>query len=107
MSYLTGVTRSGAAWTPQFIIGLNYSNCIGCGRCYKVCSRNVFDLVERSELVDDSLDAEDWEDDDDGFDDDGAFVMKLSNMDDCIGCESCAKVCAKKCHTHEPLVQDA
>lgn len=104
MSHLTGVTRSGDTWTPLFVTGLDYSSCIGCGRCFKVCSRDVFDLVERSTLIDESCDDEnddDW--DDDGFDDDGAYVMKLENPDDCIGCESCAKVCPKQCHTHEPL----
>jgi len=34
---ITGVTRGGEAWTPAFIIDLNQSNCIGCGRCYKAC----------------------------------------------------------------------
>ncbi|MBF0447431.1 MAG: ferredoxin III, nif-specific [Magnetococcales bacterium] len=106
MSHLTGITRAGTPWTPRFVTGLDYRSCIGCGRCFKVCSRDVFDLVERSELIEElGEDEENW--DDDGFDDDGAYVMKLANMDDCIGCESCAKVCPKKCHTHEPLEQVA
>ena len=48
---ITGLTRGGTEWTPQFAIDLD-QKCIGCGRCYKVCPRNVLDLVER-ELDDD------------------------------------------------------
>ena len=47
MSQITGLTRGGDAWTPQFVTDLNQEKCIGCGRCYKVCPRNVLDLVER------------------------------------------------------------
>jgi len=37
------------ALRTAFITALNAANCIGCGRCYKVCPRKVFELVERSE----------------------------------------------------------
>ena len=47
MSTITGITRGGAEWTPAFITGLNQTNCIGCGRCFKVCPRDVFELVDR------------------------------------------------------------
>ena len=73
---ITGMTRGGAEWTPEFIIGLNQERCIGCGRCYKVCPRNVFDLVER-ELDDD--------DDDDDFSDDTWMGMPVADALDCIG----------------------
>ena len=91
---ITGITRGGASWTPQFIIEVKQTNCIGCGRCYKVCPRTVFDLVER-ELDDDM-------DDDDDFDDDVAMVMTVADAMDCIGCMACSKVCPKNCHVHEP-----
>jgi Nif-specific ferredoxin III len=91
---ITGVTRGGATWTPQFIIEVKQANCIGCGRCYKVCPRTVFDLVERE--IDDDMD------DDDGFDDDVAMVMTVADAMDCIGCMACSKVCPKACHVHEP-----
>jgi Nif-specific ferredoxin III len=96
---ITGVTRGGSAWTPSFIVSLNQSNCIGCGRCYKVCPRNVFELIERE--VD-----EDDDDYDDGFSDDTSMVMNVKDAMDCIGCEACSKVCPKDCHTHasQPLV---
>lgn len=97
MSNITGVTRGGTAWEPQFVTELNAATCIGCGRCYKVCPRDVFELVERSELDLDDADM----DDDDFDDDDNMMVMVISNAMDCIGCQSCAKVCPKKCHTHE------
>lgn len=92
---VTGVTRGGASWTPQFIIDLNQNNCIGCGRCFKVCPRDVFDLVERE--ADD-----DYDDDDDDFDDDTSMVMAIADAMDCIGCMACSRVCPKNCHSHEP-----
>ncbi|MEJ2645704.1 MAG: ferredoxin III, nif-specific [Gammaproteobacteria bacterium] len=91
--HITGITRGGIEWTPAFVIELNQATCIGCGRCFKVCPRSVFELVERED--------ED-EDDDDGFSDDTAMVMTLVNPADCIGCEACSKVCPRKCHTHAP-----
>jgi len=97
MSNITGLTRGGTPWTPAFISDLNQKNCIGCGRCYKVCPRDVFSLVEREELEDDIDD-----DYDDDFDDDNSMVMSLMNALDCIGCESCSRVCPKQCLTHEP-----
>lgn len=93
---ITGLTRGGSDWTPAFLVELNQGTCIGCGRCYKVCPRDVFDLVERE------IDEDDDEYDDDGFDDDVAMVMTIADAFDCIGCQSCSKVCPKKCHTHEP-----
>ena len=47
---ITGLTKGGTEWTPQFAIELDQSKCIGCGRCYKVCPRNVLDLVEREQI---------------------------------------------------------
>ena len=91
---ITGVTRGGREWTPSFVTALDQKRCIGCGRCFKVCPRNVFELIEREEEIED--------DDDDGFSDDTAMVMNLSDPMDCIGCEACSKVCPKDCHTHSP-----
>ena len=34
--------------------------------------------------------------------DDTAMVMSLKDALDCIGCGSCARICPKKCFTHEP-----
>lgn len=100
MSNITGVTRGGEAWEPAFITDLNQSNCIGCGRCFKTCPRDVFELVDRDDL--DLADDLDDDDDDDEFDDDATMVMSLKNVMDCIGCEACSRVCPKKCMTHAP-----
>lgn len=80
------LTRGGTPWDPQFVTAINQQTCIGCGRCYKVCSRNVFDLVEREN--------------DDEDEDDVAMVMSLANAADCIGCSACSRVCPKACHSH-------
>jgi Nif-specific ferredoxin III len=103
MGQITGITRGGVEWTPAFIVDLNQGNCIGCGRCYKACPRDVFELVEREamDLDDDDYDDDDY-DDDDGFSDDTSMVMSLMNVMDCIGCEACSRVCPKKCMSHEP-----
>ena len=103
MSVITGVTRGGVVWTPAFITALNQGNCIGCGRCFKVCPRDVFELVEREATDDEDLDDDDFydDDDDDGFSDDTSMLMSLMNALDCIGCKACSKVCPKKCLSHE------
>lgn len=101
MSNITGITRGGTEFTPEFIMSLDQTKCIGCGRCYKTCPRDVFDLVDRDDMdLDDDMD-DDW-DDDDGFSDDTAMVMSLKDAMDCIGCQACIKVCPKSCMTHEP-----
>jgi Nif-specific ferredoxin III len=91
---MSGLTRSGQSWTPTFLTSVNQKTCIGCGRCYKVCPRDVFELVERED------DEDDYEDD---FDDDVSMVMAIADEGDCIGCGSCSRVCPKKCHTHMPM----
>lgn len=92
---ITGRTRGGEAWTPEFLVALNHDTCIGCGRCYKVCPRDVFELVDKADIME--------VDEDDVDDDDELKVMTIKNALDCIGCTSCAKVCPKKCHTHQAL----
>lgn len=92
MSNITGITRGGTPYTPEFLTELNSANCIGCGRCYKVCPRKVLELVERSE-------------DDEAFDEDedNSMVMTIADALDCIGCGSCGRVCPKQCHTHKAM----
>lgn len=93
MESITGLTRGGEPWTPTFVIELNQKKCIGCGRCFKVCPRTVFELIERTEEL---------EEEDEDWDDDNTMVMSLANELDCIGCGACARVCPKGCHTHAP-----
>jgi Nif-specific ferredoxin III len=97
MSVITGLTRGGHQWTPAFIVALDQQRCIGCGRCYKVCPRAVFELVDR-----DDLDLEEDLDDDELDDEAPGMVMSLKDQLDCIGCEACSRVCPKSCLSHEP-----
>jgi len=41
MAYITGLTRDRQEWTPQFIKTIDEETCIGCGRCFKVCTHDV------------------------------------------------------------------
>ena len=96
--FVTGITYGGTVWTPAYVVDLNQRTCIGCGRCFKVCPRDVFDLIEKEDaFADDNFD----DDYGDFEDDDNTMVMNLKNPLDCIGCEACSKVCPKDCFTHE------
>jgi Nif-specific ferredoxin III len=99
---ITGVTRGGVKWVPQFVIELKEDKCIGCGRCFKVCPRDVFEMVQRAVDEVDLDDDDDYDDDYDDDDDSDNSYMRLSNAMDCIGCEACARVCPKKCFEHSP-----
>jgi Nif-specific ferredoxin III len=97
--FVTGTTFGGATWTPAYVTDINQKTCIGCGRCFKACPRDVFDLVEKADV----LSAEEFDDDYDDFedDDDSSMVMSIKNGADCIGCTACSRVCPKNCFTHE------
>ncbi|MCW2244418.1 Nif-specific ferredoxin III [Azospirillum fermentarium] len=92
--FVTGQTRGGGSWTPKFVETIDQKQCIGCGRCYKVCGRDVLELIgitEDGDIVD-------------AFDDEAEKkVMSVKEQNNCIGCESCSKVCSKSCITHKPL----
>lgn len=96
MTNIVGYTKAGKPWEPRFIEALDRDSCIGCGRCYKVCSRDVFDLVENDEA-----------DEDDLYGDEVMMSMIIKDSLDCIGCEACAKVCAKNCHSFRPAPMPA
>lgn len=95
MSTLTGLTLGGKNWIPQFVQKIAQDRCIGCGRCFKVCGRNVLNLRalnEDGEFVDNE--------DDDEIE---RKVMTIANADNCIGCQACSRVCPKNCYTHAEL----
>ncbi len=84
-------THGGRDWEPKYVVEINQKICLGCGRCYKVCGRNVLQLVDKP-----------FEEDDDEFGDDmGNKVMSIASRDDCIGCGACARACVKNCYRHE------
>ena len=74
-------TRDGSAWVPQYLTKINPAKCIGCGRCYKVCSRDVMHLhgVDEDGKVLGAV----TEDDDDDFD--GELNRKIMIVDNAGG----------------------
>lgn len=87
--------RDGRAWMPDYLVAINGTVCIGCGRCFKVCGRNVMrlrGLTEDEELIDLEDDEEDEEIE--------RKVMTMFDPGACIGCGACARVCPTRCQTH-------
>jgi Nif-specific ferredoxin III len=98
MAQLTGVTLGGSPWTPNFVQEINQSKCIGCGRCFKACGRDVLLLRamnDEGEFVED-------EDEDEVE----RKVMAIVHPELCIGCQACSRVCPKDCYTHAPQEQN-
>ncbi len=95
MAYLTGLTSSKATWTPNFVQEIDHNRCIGCGRCFKACGRDVLLLKALNE------DGEFVEDEDD--EEIERKVMTIVHAEYCIGCQACSRVCPKNCYTHSPL----
>lgn len=99
MDPITAITRGGTPWTPEFAVAIDDKKCIGCGRCYKVCTRDVLELIDRSE--------DDIMEDDDDDSESISSKMSLSNAMDCTGCGACGRVCPKGCFTHSPMALGA
>jgi Nif-specific ferredoxin III len=89
MTAAVALTRGGTPWTPQFVEAIDSKVCIGCGRCFKVCPRDVLTLQDRG---DDEVD-DDWDDED------AKAMMVVQNAMDCIGCGACGRTCPKGCFT--------
>jgi Nif-specific ferredoxin III len=86
-SVLTGLTRGGETWVPQFLQSIDPTQCIGCGRCYKACGRDVMALVEHT-----------------GEDEAESMIMTVANPENCIGCQACSRACTRRCHSYAPGV---
>lgn len=96
MTIFSVTMPSGEVWTPAFVQGIDEKKCIGCGRCFRVCSRGVLELVgldEDGKRI--ALDP-----DDDENDEYEKKVMTIARGELCIGCTACARICPKKCYTH-------
>jgi Nif-specific ferredoxin III len=99
MAEFTVILPGGLSWTPQFAQSIDEGKCIGCGRCFKVCARDVLQLVGLDEdgvRVPVSTDPDE---------DDAEYekkIMTIANPQNCVGCEACMKICPKKCYTHAP-----
>jgi Nif-specific ferredoxin III len=87
-------TRDGRPYEPQYLLKIDPKTCIGCGRCFKVCSRDVMTLCG----IDDEGEWVNLDDEDDG--DIERRVMKMVDEGACIGCGACARVCPTNAQTH-------
>ena len=94
MSAFTITLPSGVVWTPTFVESIDRETCIACGRCFKVCQRQVLELRGVDE------DGEFIDEDEDEYE---RRVMTVAHKENCIGCQACAMVCARKCFTHSAL----
>jgi Nif-specific ferredoxin III len=85
------LTRDGTPWQPMYLESIDPKACIGCGRCFKVCSQSVLATRGLTE------DGEFCEPDDEEME---RLVTTVAAAGKCIGCQACAKVCAKNAQTH-------
>lgn len=103
MAEFTIILPGGGSWIPRFVAELNQEKCIGCGRCFRVCARDVLQLIgideDGGQIV---LDP-----DGDGDEEYEKKVMTIVRPENCVGCEACSKICPKKCYTHAPAVLPA
>lgn len=98
---MVAYTRGGAEYVPEFLMAINAEKCIGCGRCYKVCGRDVMTLHG---VTDEGLivapGTEEYEEYEDEI---VKSVMTMIHPENCIGCGACNRVCPSDCQTHAAL----
>ncbi len=99
-SFITFFRRDGEPWIPKYLTKIDEELCIGCGRCFKVCTQAVLKMMGINE---DGEYCDPLDDDDDS----DRKVMVIENAGACIGCEACATVCGKNCQVHEPMPMPA
>ena len=97
MSFVTFTTRDGTAWTPKYMVSIAVDLCIGCGRCFKVCTAGVLKLMGVEE---DGAFCDPFDDDNEDM---VRKVMVVEKAGACIGCEACATVCGTKAQKHEAI----
>src|SRR3974390_1186457 len=94
-------TRDGRTWLPEYLLAIDPKKCIGCGRCFKVCGRDVMTLKglnDEGELV--AL-----EDDED--DEVEKKIMVMNDEGACIGWGACGPRCPTNCQTHATAKAEA
>jgi len=94
---MSNATRDGRDWRPDYLLAIDPAKCIGCGRCYKVCGREVMTLKG----INDEGDIIELDDED--ADDIEKKVMVMADTGACIGCGACARVCPANCQNHGPV----
>jgi len=79
--YITSITKAGNIWVPQFIESLDQQNCVGCGRCYKACTRQVIEIVTRQPTKGKAT---------------VERVARIAHPGECIGDAACEAACPRK-----------
>lgn len=75
---LTSKTFGGFPWTPLYVEAIDADQCLGCGRCVKLCVQQCLSLESFT--------------DDEGTE---RFIAQIANKNQCIGCQACGRICVR------------